>query len=801
MDPSSFGELLRRHRLAARLTQEELAERSRLSPHAVGALERGVRRHPYRTTVDMLAEALGLSRPQREELAAAARGRRRPRVGARPVQHRSVRLPVPPTPLVGRERELRHACDLLRRPHVRLVTLTGSPGVGKTRVALAAASALEADFTDGVMFVPLVALTDHELVLPAVGRALGVSEAGGAQLLDRLAAHIDGRRLLLVLDNFEQVLPAVDALAELMARCPGLHLLVTSRANLLIRGEHRMPVPPLAVPREGESALAVLADVPSVSLFLQRAEAAAPGFRLTHANVAAVAEVCRLLEGIPLAIELAAPWTELLPPEVLRRRLENRLQWLVGGPRDVPAHQRTMRATLEWSHGLLEADERALLRRLSVFAGGAQPEAIGSVCQAGGPLAGAVLDAVAGLADKSLVRSDPDGRVALLETVRAYGHELLVAAGEAEATARAHAAYYLALVEAAEPALRGGSQLDWLELLEREHDNLRAALGWARDSGQIEVGLALAGRLWRFWGRRGYLREGLAWLDELLPRADGVAAEIRARAYNAAGNLSGWSDNRGRAARYEACLGLYRQLGDRDGIARALNNLGTTAADRNDHAAAIELFEESRRVFASLGDDHSVALCLSNLGEAAMEQGDLGRATELLEEANAIRRRLGDSLGLARSLMFLGAVKARAGDRERAATLMDESMRLCRELGDEATLAHVLVRRAAAARAAGEPDRAGADYAEALVIARRVGALRIAIASIQGLATLASAEGASDVAGRLRGAAAAARQSHGIPPAPVPDPPRPPAEARAWSDGQRLSLDDAIVEALAWARR
>ena len=802
MDPSSFGELLRRHRLAARLTQEELAERSRLSAHAVGALERGVRRHPYRTTVDLLADALELSRPQRDELAAAARGRRRPpRAGARPARSRGQRLPVPPTPLVGRHGELRLACDLLRRPHVRLLTLTGSPGVGKTRVALAVASALEDDFGDGLVFVPLVALTDPELVLPACARALGVSEAGGARLLDRLAARVDRRRILLVLDNFEQVLPAADAVAELMASCPGLHLLVTSRSALLIRGEHRMPVPPLAVPREGESAPAVLAGVPAVSLFVQRAEAAAPGFRLMRSNAAAVAEVCRLLEGIPLALELAAPWIELLPAEVLLRRLENRLQWLVGGPRDVPAHQRTMRATLEWSHGLLESDERALLRRLSVFAGGASPEAIGTVCQAARPLAGAVPDAVAGLCDKSLVRCDADGRVAMLETVRAYGRELLAAAGEAEATLRAHAAQCLALAEAAESALRGGAQRDWLERLEREHDNLRAALGWARDGGEIELGLALAGRLWRFWGRRGYLREGLTWLAELLSRAEGVAPEIRARAFNAAGNLSGWGDNRGRAARYEASLALYRELGDRDGIARALNNLGTTAADRNDHAAATELFEESRRVFQSLGDDHSVALCLSNLGESAMEQGDLGRATVLLEEANAIRRRLGDSLGLARSLMFLGVVMARAGDRDRAGALMDESMRLCRELGDEATLAHVLVRRAAAAGAAGQPDRAAADYAEALLIARRLGALRIAIACIQGLATLASAQGASQVAGRLRGAAAAVRESHGIPAAPVPDPPRPPGEARAWSDGQRLSLDAAIVEALDWARR
>jgi predicted ATPase len=774
----TFAALLRQHRLTAGLTQEALAERSGLSVPAIGALERGVRRHPYPSTVDLLARALDLSPGQRDELAAAAAA---PRTAAEP---RTGWTPAPATPLIGREPELRRASELLRQPQVRLLTLTGGPGAGKTRLGLAVTTELEAEFRRRVFLVPLADLTDPDAVWPAIGGALGVhDEAPDDELLERVGSHLGGRRALVLLDGFEHLLPARGAVPALLARCAGLHVLVTSRWPLGLRGEHVLPVPPLPLPDRESGSASVVAAAPSAALLLQRAEAAGTGFQLTAGNAPDVAQVCRLLNGVPLALELAAPWLGPLPAGALVHRLGAS----VPGPAGAAdaSDEDPVRLTLALVREHLTDGERTLFRRLCVFAGGAGVEAVAAVCQAAGPLPARPLDLLAGLVDRGLAQCRAEGgelRLRMPSPVRAYGRELLAAdAAEAAATERAHALRHLELAAVAERGLTSGEgQRDWLDRLDREHDNLRAALAWARDNGETAIGLELAASLWRYWGRRGHAREGLAWLRELLAR-HGTGTEdprLRARALNACGNLAGRVDPASRSACYLACLDLYRAAGDRDGEARALNNLGRVAIEDGDHRAASARFEESLAIFRELGDPQAVAVSLANLGQCAMELGDLRRSAAVLAMANEIRCRLDDALGLARSLLGESVVLARLGEANRAEALMEESLRLCRELGDEATLAHGLARRADAALAAGRPERARADYVEGLVTARRVGPSHVVLRCVEGLAALAAADGGPDVANRLRAAAAAVRGRSG-PTAPT--------------------LDEAAAEALAWA--
>jgi predicted ATPase len=807
----AFGELLKRHRLIARLTQQALAARSGLSAQAIGALERGARRSPYPVTVDLLATALSLSPDEHRILAAAARNRRQPR-GEASADDLNHNLPVPPTLLVGRERELALATDLLRRPEVRLLTLTGCPGVGKTRLAMAVAADLAPDFPDGVWLVPLASLSDPGLVGSAIGHPLGDSREGSGSSADTLAAQIGSRRLLLLLDSFEHLVPAAPLLSELLGRCPALKLMVTSRATLHLRGEHQLQILPLPVPESVDAAPDVLARVPSIELFAQRAAARAPGFRLTAANAQAIAELCQKLDGLPLALELTAAWTRLLPPGLLLERLEDCLRAEVEGPQDLPEHQRTMRATLQWSYCLLSEGQRALFRRLSVFAGAAPIEAMEAVCQGAGPIPDGVLRSLNGLVDQNMALReavDDELRLSMLEVMRAFAREQLVASGEAEATARAHAEWYLALADAAERALKGPGQLAWLDRLERERDNLRAAMGWARDHHQIELGLAVAGRLWRFWERRGHVPEGLAWLDDLLARDADVSPETRARALNAAGNLSRWIDCRARAGHYAASLALYRQLGDREGVGRLLSNLGMVDQDLQDHRTACARFEESVAILRSLGDNYLLGNTLSNFAFSALDLGDHRRAARMFEEANAIRRRLDDRLGLARSLMGEGIALERLGASERAAELMGESLDLCRTMGDQATLAFVLALRGDAARADDWWESAARDYAEALIVAQRVGAPRITLMCVEGLAAVASARREMEVAATLYGAGDALREQCGMPSARVDDRRRATVGetlldgrvSRAWADGLRLSLPEVAERAVAASRR
>jgi predicted ATPase/DNA-binding XRE family transcriptional regulator len=791
-DSTSFADLLRGHRLAAGLTQQELAERSGISVQAVSALERGWRRSPHRDTISLLASCLRLDEADRAAFAAAAR---RPLVQPRGRAEPELqpRLPVASGLLVGRQEELAAGRQMLLGSDLRLLTLTGPPGVGKTRLATALAQWLAPEFADGVSFISLAPLTDVGLVVTTIGRSLGIRDEQQPTTADQLCARIGDRRMLLLLDNFEHLLGAAPLLGDLLARCPRLRFLATSRSALRLRDEQELPVPPLP-----------LAE--SVALFAQRAGARSHRFQLTAATEGVVSEICRRLDGLPLALELAAAWTKLLEPEALLERLDDRMEMLVGGGRDLPERQRTMRRTLEWSYDLLEPEERLLFQRLSVFRGGASLEAVDFVWRACSS-DDTALHLVAALADKNLLvrEAGPEPRVALLETVREFAVDLLAAAGSTEAAARAHADFYTALVDASESEVGRRQREVWLQRMETELPNLRAVMGWAAETGRAELGLRLAGRLQRVW-ENGHLREGIGWLDGWL--ASSVSPTVRAVALQTRTILAFRLGDLAAAGRFgHAHLELCRSLGDPAGVASALNYLAGIEWEQGCIDGAVELCEESLAIRRSLDDPADVACSLSNLALLLLERADQ-RAKAMTEEAVRMHRHVDDRGGLARSMGVLIEVAMSEGRLDQAQTLLDECLAQLGSSRDAEVRAYVLHLCGRLARARRDLCGAAARYREALRLRLEVGNSTRATAELEGLAAVLWMSGEAERSARLFGAATAVRAAAG---GQVERSERESRESilaqlRAalgserfdgeWSAGQAMSLAEAGAEAL-----
>lgn len=648
-------------------------------------------------------------------------------------------LPLQPNPFVGREREVDAVRQRLLQPAVRLVTLTGVGGTGKTRLALQVAADLFDTFRDGVWFVDLAPISDPNLVISTIATTLGVREVGGHSLLAGVQAYLRNKRLLLVLDNFEQVQASALVVAELIRAAPEIKVLATSRAPLRLQGEREISVPPLAVPRPPLPAAAVLPQYEAVRLFIERAQEVKADFEVTNANAPAVAEICARLDGLPLAIELAAARSKLLPPEVLLQRLSSRLKLLTGGAKDLPARQQTLRNAIDWSFDLLEAHERTLFLKFAIFVGGCTLEAVESVCtnlggreERPGDDDEQVLDTLQSLVDKSLIwqgqRRSGEPRFVMLDTIREYAQERLEDDPQKDVLARRHAQFFLALSETAAPRLTGSHQRDWLQRLETEHDNLRAALQWTLDRGEFELAARISVALWRFWQMRGYLREGYRWLEAVLSHGDALTSPMRASATLGAAVLAERQGSYQRAAElFEQARQLAREQGDKRGLAFILNGLGNLAMNQRDIERARPLYEESLALRREMGDTQGIANSLNNLGWAAVEQGEYALARSLLIEGRGLLEQLGDTGGLARALHSSGIVALETRDYGAAGTLFSESLALRLSIDDKWGIAE----------------------------------------SLEGMAGLAAVQSRSMGALRLAGAAAALRERIGAPLFPV----------------------------------
>ena len=658
-----------------------------------------------RTLVDELGIEPGESLRQLEQAILAHDPSLDPPTAARPLQ----RVPVPPTPLLGRERELAELAELFRSDDVRLVTLTGIGGIGKTRLALELVRRLAPEFRDGTTMAALATIRDPALVARTILQALDMPDAS-QNPEEALLQALHRSELLLLVDNFEQVLPAAPTIARLLAAAPGVKLVVTSRAPLRVAAEREFPVPPLA-------------DDEAAELFVVRAQAANPDFALSEQNASVVAELCSRLDGLPLAIELAAARAKLLTPASLLSRLGNRLALLTGGRRDAPEHQKTLRTTLDWSHDLLGPDEQRLFARLAVFAGGCTLDSAEAVCGDDLP----VLDGLAGLVDESLVvrRGTDEPRFSMLETVREYALEQLAGSGEGDEVRRRHLEHFLMLAEQAEPQLFAPDQIVWFTRLEDEHDNLRAALAFALDSGDGLSALRLAVALRRFWSIRGHLAEGRRSLVLALEASPEEPSGLRARALNGVGILAGeQGDFDASRASLEASLETARAADAPETVSAALTNLGNLAFFRGELDAARELYAESIEHFAALEDIRGQALAKENVGLLELTAGDVPQAVRWLTESRDLARQAGVDHEIAASSRSLAAALIELGELDRARTLLAESLQLSREIGEPHAVAVCLETYAGLAATTGDVERAATLFGASDAVRTSIGASR-----------------------------------------------------------------------------
>ncbi|MGZ3618125.1 MAG: LuxR C-terminal-related transcriptional regulator [Ktedonobacteraceae bacterium] len=620
-------------------------------------------------------------------------------------------LPRQLTTFIGREREVNAVLTIFQRPEVCLVTLTGTGGIGKTRLGLKIAAELLDVFADGVYFVSLASISDPDLVIPTIAEALGIREVGDRILLDLLQAYLQDKSILLLLDNFEQVITASVQVADLLVACPHLKIVVTSRAVLHVQGEQEYPVPPLTVPDpKYKSDHKTLSQYESVALFLQRAQAALPDFQMNETNAGIIAKVCMQLEGLPLAIELAAARIKLLPPKALLTRLEHRLRILTGGSRDVPARQQTLRNTIAWSYHLLDKQEQRLFRRISIFVGGCTLEAVETVCYENQQEALSTLDEIASLIDKSLleqVGSEGEARLMMLETIREFGLECLHESGEAEKIQNAHVRYFLNSVEELEPQYFGARAIAVLDQLESEFENIRAVLTWLTRFGENELALRLTGALWWFWYARGHLSEGRYWYEQLLPGSERVLAPVRAKALKSAGWIAYQQEDFDQSeALLKKGLEEYQILGDIQNIATSLYRLGLVAWATGDYLLAQSQTEDALSLFYQNGSKEGIADSLLVLAYVAIEQGDYSRAYEQAEQAVSLFKEIGDQWGIVYTLLGLASAVLLLGDGQTAENLTKESLAISIRLGFMVGITACLVQLAEISVALGEPVRA-----------------------------------------------------------------------------------------------